>query len=535
MYKVFLVDDEIVVREGIRDNINWDNTDFTLAGEAPDGEMALPLILEMKPDILITDIKMPFMDGLELSRIVKKKMPWIKIIILSGHDEFNYAKEAISIGVTEYLLKPISSGDLIRLLGKVSAQIESEKLERENIEKLKSQWEDNSELLRDRFLNELSLGMIQPVEAIEKCSRFNIDLIAKFYIVEIVESEIKEILNSNNRHSEYIKMESIISSIAHNNRDIIKFKRNMEETILIFKGDSAASLEENAYGFAQAVKYEVERNTGCLLTIGIGNARERIHGITKSLSDAETAKNYKYVFGKNKIIGIKDIKANAPGKDEFLKLDKISIIEYLRYGSKSNIREYLSNYIQCLSEPNLKSLIYTYYAFMDIVLTSSRFVTELGGNLEELAPEVVQLENILADMDSINNFKKYAELILTKVFDFRDSKVESRYGSIISKAKDHINARYFDPELSLISVASYVNMSPSHFSTIFSQETGETFIEYLTATRIKKAMELLKNTNNKSSEIAYRVGYNDPHYFSYLFKKVMGQTPKEYRGEKNRL
>ena len=102
MYKVFLVDDEIVVREGIRDNVSWELTDFLLAGEAPDGEMALPLIQEIKPDILITDIKMPFMDGLQLSRIIKRNMPWIKIMILSGHDEFNYAQEAISIGVEEY-------------------------------------------------------------------------------------------------------------------------------------------------------------------------------------------------------------------------------------------------------------------------------------------------------------------------------------------------------------------------------------------------------------------------------------------------
>ena len=123
MYKVFLVEDEIVVREGIRDNVNWENSNFIFSGEAPDGEIALPLIQEIKPDILITDIKMPFMDGLELSRIIKKNMPWVRIIILSGHDEFKFAKEAISIGVTEYLLKPISSSDLLKALNKVTVEI----------------------------------------------------------------------------------------------------------------------------------------------------------------------------------------------------------------------------------------------------------------------------------------------------------------------------------------------------------------------------------------------------------------------------
>ena len=531
MYKVFLVDDEIVVREGIRDNINWDITNFTFAGEAPDGEMALPLIQEIKPDILITDIKMPFMDGLQLSRIIKKSMPWIKIMILSGHDEFNFAKEAISIGVTDYLLKPINSSDLIKSLNKVVGQIETEKKEREDVERLKYQVKNNSTLVKDQFLNELSLGIISPVEAIEKCEQFHIHIIAKYYLVEIIESEIMENTISNKQSSGYFKIDSVISRIVDDNPDIIKFKRNMQETVLIFKGDTVADLEENAYSFAQSIKYEVERNTGNWLTIGIGSPRERIQGITESFSDADIAKNHKYVFGRNKIIGIKDIKADGLDKDELLKLDNMSIINYLKCGSKSNIQEYISSYIQCLSEPSLKSLIYTYYAFMDIVLTSARFVKELGGDIEVLVPELMHLEKILENMDSISGFKDCAEKILTKVFDFRDSKVENRYGSVINKAKDYINDYYLDPEISLNSIAAFVNISPSHFSTIFSQGTGDTFIAYLTMTRMKKAMEFLKTTNQKSSEIAYKVGYNDPHYFSYLFKKVTGLTPKEYRNE----
>lgn len=531
MYKVFLVDDEIVVREGIRDNVSWELTDFFLAGEAPDGEMALPLIMEIKPDILITDIKMPFMDGLQLSRIIKKNMPWIKIMILSGHDEFNYAQEAISIGVEEYILKPINSGDLVRSLNKVAGQIEMEKKERENFEKLKSQVKTNSTLLRDQFLNELALGIIQPVEAIEQCSHYNINMISKYYLAEIIEAEIKEASNAKKHSSEYTKIEAVISRIVGSNTDIIKYKRNMEETVLIFKGDSASELEENAYGFAQSIKYEVERSTGYSLTIGIGSPRERIQGVTESFAEADIAKNYKYIFGKKKIIGIKDIKAGTLDRNELLKLDKASIISYLKCGSKSNIQEYLSGYIQYLREPNLKSLIYTYYAFMDIVLTSARFVKELGGEIEVLVPEISDLDSILESMDYISSFKVHAEKILTKVFDFRDSKVENKYGNIINKAKEYICSNYSNAEISLNSLAAYVNISPSHFSTIFSQETGDTFIEYLTSIRIKKAMEFLKTTNRKSSDIAYSIGYNDPHYFSYLFKRVTGLTPKEYRCE----
>ena len=116
MYKVFFVDDEAAMRAGLRASINWDRSDFVLAGEAPDGEMALSMIAETMPDILITDVRMPFMDGIELSRRVSRSMPWVRIIILSGHDEFEYAKQAISIGVTEYLLKPVTSEILFQAL-----------------------------------------------------------------------------------------------------------------------------------------------------------------------------------------------------------------------------------------------------------------------------------------------------------------------------------------------------------------------------------------------------------------------------------
>lgn len=143
MLKVFLVEDEIIMREGIKRKINWEQEGFEFVGDASDGELAYPLILQSKPDILLTDIKMPFMDGLELSRLVKKELPDTKIVILSGYDEFEYAKEAINIGITEYLLKPITSQQLLEALKKVEEMI----LE-ENSRKLQSHEDYESSALK---------------------------------------------------------------------------------------------------------------------------------------------------------------------------------------------------------------------------------------------------------------------------------------------------------------------------------------------------------------------------------------------------
>ena len=153
--KVFLVDDEIVIREGIRESFPWEDTPYSLVGEAPDGEMALPIIRDTNPDIVITDIKMPFMDGLELCRELKSQMPWIGIIVLSGYDEFEYARQCIKLGVREYLLKPINSADLREALDKVSAQLKEERKTLEHAASLRARMEDGGKFLKEKLIGSL--------------------------------------------------------------------------------------------------------------------------------------------------------------------------------------------------------------------------------------------------------------------------------------------------------------------------------------------------------------------------------------------
>src|SRR6185503_7252740 len=167
-YKVFFVEDEIITREGIRDNVDWQASGFEFCGEATDGERALPLLRTVQPDVLITDIKMPFMDGLQLSKIVRERMPWIKIIILSGHDEFEYAQKAISLGVTDYLLKPVTIQKLQTALQRLTVQLDQEHKEKAALRQLQEQMEDNRAMLREQLLFKLVIGAISPAEAVEK-------------------------------------------------------------------------------------------------------------------------------------------------------------------------------------------------------------------------------------------------------------------------------------------------------------------------------------------------------------------------------
>lgn len=531
MYKVFLVDDETEFRHYIKENIQLSGTDFFVAGEAPDGEKALPLIKDLKPDIIITDVIMPFMDGFQLSHIIKKSMPWIKLIILSEHSEFEFVKEAINIGVTDYLLKSAEPCELMKSLNKAAMLIENEKKDKDSVEMLQKILDSNVSKLKDIFLNEVSLGLVPATEIIEKCHFYNIDIIARYYLVMIIEMDMPKRGSVNNEYREFLEAETIIHNIIDQRQDIITFKRQPKEVVLIIKSDGNSDMESSALNLANTIKYEVESNTSHRLTISIGSKRERFKGIAESLKDAEAIRNCKNIFAKNKILYTNDIKISFAAKRNFVNLDKVNILDCLKYGSKADMLKVIDEYTEKLEKNKISSFIYIYYLFMDIVIVASKFVTELGGDIGDIVPEIKDLEYMVSCIDSLQDFKTTVEGILSRIFEFRDSRVENKYEIIIDKAKEYINNHFFESNISLETIANYVNISPSYFSSIFSQETGETFIDYLTKIRIKKAMELLKTTTQKCSEIGYSIGYNNPHYFSYLFKKIVGVTPKEFRSE----
>lgn len=525
MYKVFIVEDEILVREGIRNNIHWENTRFIFSGEASDGEMALSMIQEIKPDILITDIKMPFMDGLELSRIVKRTMPWMRIIVLSGHDEFEYARESISIGIDEYILKPINSSLLLSTLDKVVERIEEEKKKKIELELMQAHIKSTNVLLTEKFLGELIIGSVTTSAALEKAAKAGIDLIAKCYIV--LEAKVDY---EGNEYDSFFTVRAYTGNLINGRQDVIWFFRSFDRLVLIIKGDAGDAILETAYELSQAIKYEVERNTPGRLTIGIGSVVERIGSISDSYSDA--VKVHKFLGGlrRGHIVSIRDIEnGEIPAASLFP--GDAPAREKLRYASKDDIPHLIKQWVENLDDTNFQSALLGYYILMDIIMTVSRMIADLGGNYHELLPEVDNLEKVFEVACDKERFSTLASEIIGRFIDFRDSCGDLRYGGIIQKARETINANFHDSGISLKTVASVVALSPNHFSTIFSQETGESFIEYLTKVRIEQAKKLLEEGGMRTADIAYAVGYNEAHYFSYLFKKHTGLAPRDYKAQ----
>ena len=409
--KVFLVDDEIVVREGIRESFPWDESPYTLVGEAPDGEMAIPMIRDTNPDIVITDIKMPFMDGIELCNILRSQLPWIGIIVLSGYDEFEYARKCIQLGVREYLLKPINAEDLRAALDKVSGQLKEERKSREHAESLRARMETGT-----RFVQEKLIGSLYSEEAMEEDAANALEQLramgspinAPYYVV--IDAAFEPIAQG----------QSVAADLALSSGGSVHATRSRTGMRLLVLGDTVGDAEERVYATATSLAQELER-AGCInIRTGIGDIVDKPGEIFKSF---KTARHIRHLLVE---------------RDD----DKALIL-----GTR-----------------------------------------EMG-----------------------------------------DSVGDKKTSAVINEAKLYMTKHFTDSNLMLQDVAKAVNMSNSRFSTVFSQQSGQTFTEYLIYLRLNKAKELLKSSDLRSSQIAFDVGYNDAHYFSYIFKKNVGMTPSEYR------
>jgi two-component system, response regulator YesN len=522
LYKVFLVEDEIVTREGIRDNVDWKSNGFEFFGEASDGDIALPLLRAIKPDVLITDIKMPFMDGLQLTKIVRERMPWVKIVILSGHDEFEYAQEAIKLGVNEYLLKPITVQEMHKVLQKIGAQLDQEKKEQENLKKLQEQLTENQAMLRERLLLKVVTGTIASTEAIEKGQSMGLDLVAKCYLIVILKIEVRNRSEKFN-FDEFQQIQQKVSALIGNNPDIYLLNKDWAEFVLLMKGNIPQYLDEEKGLLLGLIKAEMEK-TRYQLTIGIGTQKNRISDIYQSFLEA-------FVSIQSPADKEKDDPNQVVDKTELLKVNKSAVETYLNCGVKEDCEEFFNSYIQPLGDTALKSYLIKNYIFMDVVLATAKLVNDLRGDIDVVIPELNSIETILANINTIEQLKEKTCKILNKALMFRDSQTSGQHTRLIRQAKEYIDQHYMEPDLSLFEVASQVNLSSSHFSMVFSQETCQTFKEYLTTTRINKARELLRTSSLSSNDISYQVGFNDPHYFSYVFRKNTGFSPTEFRSK----
>jgi two-component system response regulator YesN len=526
LYKVFLVEDEAAARVGIRENVDWQAAGFEYCGEAPDGDVALPLIESTQPDLIITDIKMPFMDGLQLSKIVRQRMPWVKVVILSGHDEFEYAQAAVKLGVSEYILKPVTAVKLHEVLTRVAALLDQERDNRDQLRQLQNKLHDNLTLQRERLLFQLVVGGVSSIEAIDQCQQLGLDIIAPYYLVVLFKVTPRVSANPFT-YEDYQQIQTIISDLIYPQSGTFLTQKSAEELLLIMTGDSLEELEQDGVFLASLIQEEIEKALPCTVKMGVGTPQQRLAEISQSFAEAFTV--VKNAEG-GATIGDLNNGRSSVGK---LKLEQTAVEQYLRSGMENEFDAFYETYLQTLVNAATHSYLVKHYLFVDVILITADFVTDLGGDAEQIIPEINQIEELLAEVKTAVEIKDTIRTIFVQAFTYRNGQASHERARNMHEVKTFIDSHFADPDLMLKEVAAEANLSPSYFSTLFSQEFGETYKDYITRLRMERAKELLLTTNLKCSEIAYKSGYNDPHYFSHVFHKNIGLPPQKFRQQPN--
>lgn len=540
MLKIFLAEDEVIVRETIKRMIPWEDLGFELVGEAADGEMALPLLLRQKPDLLITDIKMPFMDGLTLAKVAKKEIPGLKVVILSGYDDFNYAKQAINIGVEDYLLKPITKNALIERLIEIRSRYEHEKTQKEYYEKFHREmqaYEKNSS--RD-FFEALVSGSMDMMEIYRRSEKLGLDIVAEAYNVLIFTMNCEE--DFSGQREGYYEWEAesleLLEEFFSENTSAMLFRCNIFSYGVLIKGQKE-TIEENTRSCVSEIQRILDRKEQKRQWfVAAGEPVERLSQIQKSYYSASRAFSQRYLYDENILYydEMASMEKKNVTEDDSTYLQKVDVNalnpvilqKFLSNGLLEETENFVKDYFYAIGQEPLESLVFRNYVTLNVRFSVMSFLKEIGCDTRTLEQE--DTEDVLSESSkSLENAIAYAEKIISQAIALRDQNSGNKNRSILKTAVDFIDSHYMEEDMSLNKAANAANVSANHFSALFSQNMGQTFIEYLTNLRMNKAKEYLRCTSMRSSEIAGEIGYKDAHYFSYLFKKTQGMTPSDYR------
>lgn len=538
MLRVFLVEDESIIRETLRDTVPWGQYGYTFAGEAGDGEMALPLIRQVKPDVLITDIRMPFMDGLALSELVRREFPEMKIIIISGYDDFEYARQAISIGVDQYLLKPITKKALLDVLEELKEKIEGERANRSYLAQFHREAEEYEQYTRRVFFERVVAGQLSVQEIYESAAKLDIDLRAQCYTIAFF-SVLPEPSGSAETYSEPgARLRDALLEHFLKYPEYVLLRWNLTTYAVLLKGETAR-MEELARRCVETVRsqyaaYAPEQSW----YVAVGRPTQRLSTLPACFEEVSRLWAYRHILPRQHVLtadSVSFLTGTGSGNSQLdqldaSKVDPAILLGVMQSASAREVASFADEYIHSVEEA-LGSKPFCQYLMLSVRFTAARFAAALGvGQKEAFAP--LTCLDLVGQNVTAADLKAYFSAILLRMVELRDQASSSQCRQLLKQAVAYIDGHFTEESLSLNQVAREVNISANYLSAVFSQEIGATFTEYVTGKRMERARELLRTTDKRSGEVAAAVGYKDPHYFSFLFKKTQGCTPRDYRGKR---
>lgn len=537
MLKVFLVEDESIVREGLRDNIPWQQYGYEFVGEASDGEMALPLIQKTKPDVLLTDIKMPFMDGLSLSKLVHQEFPEMKIIIISGYDDFEYARGAILVGAEQYLLKPITRAALQKALAELKTKIETEREQKNYQEKFQSEAREYEQFSRTDFFVKVFEGRMPVQDMYEEAAKLSLKINAPCYNILLFSLQEKRTAEDRGTESEGFarKREELLHYFIRYPENLV-FRWNVNTYGVLIKG-SAVQMQELGARCLENVDRICHPAEDLLdWYVALGEPVERLSLLAECYSKANHLFAYRFLRPQLHVFTVETMGRIVPEKEEGgsirdidpAKMEAELIRDFLLQGARDEVADFVENYLLAVGEA-LQSAMFRNYLTLHVYFAAVSYVESLGCGREELLRLLNDGGLTPEGQYDVDALPDYLCGLIERAMELRDRESDNQSKHILKKALTYIEENYSQESLSLNSVAGEVNVSANYFSAIFSRAMQVTFVEYVTGKRMDKAKRLLRQTQMHTGEIAMEVGYKDPHYFSFVFKKTQGCTPREYR------
>lgn len=539
MYRILLVDDEILVRDAIKENIDWAGIDCELVGSLENGKQAMEFVQEHSVDIVLTDILMPYVDGMELCHFLHDNYPDIVIVVFSGFGEFEYAKKAIQYNVSEYLLKPVTAMELTGVINKMKEkvdQIRKEKIKMENLTRTSENYRENVQMIRSKAIEALVNCTTDVQKSRERLADMGIELSAVRYRVAVFDIDLYSGMYQVDLEKQ--QESALMSFVLYNISDEISgregagiaYQEGNNRVCILFQDKWNHGFTEKTRNICKEIQEKIHELMGIDVSMCIGSWVKKLEELVTSHNEAVLALQYRYLWGGRLLIDCEKL-------DSIQKVDPALPLPDLKEAVKYQETDKIEETLLIIEDRIRKSMAEKSRACMYL----QQVIRTVDSACEEVSADMQKVregrEELLRDITSQNSFRAACEIVRKHTGRICGILAEQNTSSSEKQARmavDYIQKNYMDPNLSLNGICSYLNISTSYFSTIFKEETGETFTEVLIRTRMEKAKELLENTTLKNYEIAEKVGFSDPHYFGISFKKATGYTPTEYAREKRK-
>lgn len=525
-YKVILVDDEAEVIDMIEKKIHWNDLGFEVAGSATNGVKALELVEKLQPDVVLTDIKMPYMDGLELSRRLNREYPNIYIMLCTGFDEFEYAKEAVHLEIKEYMLKPVNATELSESLTNLKHTLDREREEKLNVKKLNDYFQEVLPKLQSNFFISLIEGRVEKQEYERFLQAYQVDMKGPLFGCVIFHTSENHVPEGMNPLLLSMSVEREIKQRLMDQWNCREFIY-MGNTLLILELDAEDKITQITDACDRFCRWAY-RIMGAVVTAGIGTVCDSLYEISLSYERAREAVSYRVLYGTKRAINIGEIVPKEQIKPVQSEESRMQMLfRAIRIGDSAEIERAAHGEMEKLHK-NTETMSQYNLATMEIVSGFFKFCTDnsldfnkISGNMQNIYEKVSQM-----DESSLTAWiVQMSETISEKLKCARNSSARR----LIVEAQNIVKERYMEADISLDEICTVLGVSNSYFSSLFKKEAGKSFISYLTDYRMDIAAEMILNTDEKSYTIAEKVGYLDANYFSYVFKKKFGVSPSKYR------